>query len=182
VRKLVITSTVGAAIVVTTACGAGSSVAPTPQLHSLQGTVRLSSVLLTMTPAQIRQMAVDHALGPLNGDTPGGPPLPDNWSVGQPCASSAGGANIQGGAQVVIKNSGGTIIGTGHLDAGTGIPPDPQRADPNENLPWCAFPFTIGALPDSDFYSINIGSRPAVTYSRSDMESQNWQVVIEVRS
>ena len=40
----------------------------------------------------------------------------------------------------------------------------------------CTYKFTIPALPDSDFYKVEVSHRGGITYSKADLEAQGWSV------
>ena len=90
---------------------------------------------------------------------------------------------MQGGAQVVVKNSAGTVIANGHLGAGTAVGTayfGNSTEHRDSYTATCEFAFTIDGVPDSGFYSVEVGHRAAVTYSRSDMESKNWKLAMSL--
>jgi hypothetical protein len=82
------------------------------------------------------------------------------------CAASGGYDDIHDGAQVVVKDGAGVIIGTGLLAL------DPE-ADKRGNV--CVWTFKV-PVKTSDFYSLNIGHRDPLTYSHDEMESEAWNV------
>ena len=104
--------------------------------------------------------------GPSNGhDLTGSLALrdPDGFEIGA-CAGSGGYSDIAAGTQVTVKNGDGTIIATGELEAGDG------------GGATCTFPFTVESVPDSEFYSIEVGHRGALNYSKAELADADWNV------
>jgi hypothetical protein len=71
-----------------------------------------------------------------------------------------GQADIVPGAEVIVRDEAGTIIGSGHLLAGLELP----------GL-GCDLPFAVDELPRANFYSIEISGRPGPTYSFDDLKA-----------
>jgi hypothetical protein len=83
------------------------------------------------------------------------------------CTGEGGYSNIQGGANVTILDGSGTIIGVSTLDAGQGS----SQA--------CAFDFSA-EVKDADFYTVEVGGRGRPTYSRENLEAQDWVVILSL--
>ncbi len=66
------------------------------------------------------------------------------------------------GASVTVRDSAGVVIGISELK-------EPTSVKPNS----CEYPFEV-SVSDSDFYSIKIGNRREVVFSRAELESQGW--------
>jgi hypothetical protein len=90
-----------------------------------------------------------------------------NWQTapGGHCEGKGGYSDFRDGMTVVIKDQGGTVIATG---AAIDSSPAPDGG--------CALQFSLPTVPDVPFYSVEIGHRGAVTYSRADMESFGWKL------
>ena len=70
--------------------------------------------------------------------------------------------------QVTVKNQAGELIGTTQLGDGLGA-----------GASWaCVFHFNIANLPSASFYSIEIGHRGAINYSKADLDTANWTVTL----
>lgn len=83
------------------------------------------------------------------------------------CRSKGGYEDIAEGAQVVVKDGAGSVLATTALGGGTQTVTDPG-AD-------CVFEFSV-AVPDAEFYSIEVTHRGALTYSRVELEERGWTV------
>jgi hypothetical protein len=84
--------------------------------------------------------------------------------------ASGGYSDIQIGAQVVIRDSAGTIVATGSLLPGTATE-DNRR---------CDYPFVVEDVPTSDFYSIEVSHRGELTYSHEELEDRDWEVMLSL--
>ncbi|MCU1677670.1 MAG: hypothetical protein JWM93_2428 [Frankiales bacterium] len=80
------------------------------------------------------------------------------------CEGKGGYSDISQGTSVTVTDGAGKIIGTGHLDEGTGAGSV------------CTFGFTVKSVPDTDFYKIEISHRGGLTFSREEMAAQGWIV------
>lgn len=91
--------------------------------------------------------------------------------VGTACSGGGGYADMDRGTTVTVKDQAGTIIATGLLDAGV---------YDNSNAMWklCRFGFAVPAVPDAPFYSLEVGHRGALTYSRADLDALGWTVAL----
>lgn len=89
----------------------------------------------------------------------------DSFSTsGANCSGDGGYSDIDEGAQVTVKDQAGALIATGALKAGV--------ADGST----CTFPFTVKAVPDATFYSVEVSHRGALNYSSAQMKSANWNL------
>jgi hypothetical protein len=80
------------------------------------------------------------------------------------CITSGGYADIKVGTQITVTDQTGTIIGLGELEP---IDlPDEDR---------CVFTFTID-VPEATFYTVAMGRRGDLTYSKQDLEDAGWHV------
>lgn len=82
------------------------------------------------------------------------------------CKGNGGYADFRPGMSVAVKDQSSTIIASGvtvfdHWESGH-----------------CRLAFSVANVPDVPFYSIEVGRRGALTYSRDDLASKNWAVVL----
>lgn len=90
-------------------------------------------------------------------------------AMGQPCSGLGGYSDMDAGADVTVKDQDGSLIATGSLGPGEiSFLEDPFRA--------CAFRFTVNGVPDASFYEVEVGRRGGLTYSKAEMEAQDWTV------
>jgi len=75
--------------------------------------------------------------------------------------------------QAVAKDDKGAIVGTAGM---TSTRPASAANDQ------CYMSFTLKALPDAPFYSIEVGHRGAVTYSKADLEARGWTIDLTIGS
>lgn len=87
---------------------------------------------------------------------------------GAVCSGTGGYSDVKEGLKVVVKNAGGTIIGLGALE------PDSYKGEYPRVV--CEFPFKVSDLPSSKFYSIEVGSRGSLEYTKEQLEKLGWQV------
>ena len=81
------------------------------------------------------------------------------------CRGTGGYDDINSGLSVTVRDGSGGVLATGRL--GDGKRPKVAR---------CTFGYSVGGLPEVDFYSIEIGRRGELTYSFEEMENNNWEV------
>lgn len=79
------------------------------------------------------------------------------------CEGARGYDDIHPSAQVVVRNESGTVLATTALGEGTHL-------DTNT----CIYEFTLDSLPRAQFYSIEISRRGELTYSREELEANDW--------
>lgn len=171
-RKVLVVS---AGLLVLAACGASSratsKTTPTnapfvtaPTTHSLTGSLALGSGVY---PANF---TVDDSIHSRFG--------------GDLCYGRAGYDDITEGAQVVVKDASGTIVATGSLGAGEAngtagdIGPNGQLVPSTATT--CTFPITVGSVPDSSFYSVEVSHRGAQTYSRDQLVANGWTIALSL--
>jgi hypothetical protein len=83
--------------------------------------------------------------------------------------NSSGYGDITEGANVTVKNGGGTIVATGALKAGTYSTPGGSDV--------CTFAFAV-SVPKEDFYDLTVSHRGDQNYSFSDMQQRGWNVAL----
>ena len=120
----------------------------------------------------------------------GGPPLGQATPPGKegsPCSGTTNGdapftSDLVGGAPVVVRNASDKIIATTALREGVVAnvvaqnPGSPLSTDTYD----CQLLFRTKRLPKSSSYSIAIGQRDGVVFSRSGLEKYHWRVVVTV--
>jgi hypothetical protein len=98
-------------------------------------------------------------------DTPSGYYGTSSVTVyGEFCSTSGGYADMQTGANVVAKDAASKIIATGSLGVGVAV-----------GSYGCEFGFTL-VVPDSEYYSIEVSHRGALTYSRDELAAELWDL------
>ena len=85
------------------------------------------------------------------------------------CFGTGGYDDIARGLGVVVRDGTGVVLATGALRKGRIIASYS-----------CAFEFVVEAVPDAAFYSIEVGHRGALTYSRADLEAAEWFVELSL--
>ncbi len=78
------------------------------------------------------------------------------------CLMSEGYRDIKYGANVTVRDGAGTVLGISELKLPTSV-----------KATSCEYPFAV-TVGNSEFYSIKIGNRREVIYSKADLESQGW--------
>ena len=92
--------------------------------------------------------------------------------LGQECRGTGGYSDIQSGLDVIIKSGSGNIIAKGNLGS------DNYKGEYSRVT--CNFPFSIGRIPKSKFYTIEVGRRGALTYSYDELEERDWKVELNL--
>lgn len=82
------------------------------------------------------------------------------------CTGTGGYSDISEGAAVTVKDQDGRIIATSSLGKS------------HATSTTCEFQFVITPLPRADFYSIEVSHRGEVTYSKADLQAQDWTVAL----
>lgn len=91
-----------------------------------------------------------------------------NAALGGICVDQPGYADIRAGAPVTLRDEGGTIIGTGTLGPGAAAGGG------------CEFAFTIPAVPERPFYSVEVSHRGQVTSSLADLAATGWRFALSL--
>lgn len=84
------------------------------------------------------------------------------------CKGTGGYSDIQSGLKVVVKSGSGRILGISHLG--------PDNYSGKYSGVVCQFPFEVTDLPSSKFYSVEVGRRGSMEYSKEQLEKQDWNV------
>jgi hypothetical protein len=94
--------------------------------------------------------------------------------VGEWCQGGGGYGDVTEGAQVLVKDTSGTTVAFGTLEAGslTGVPEQPL----SENGWECELPFTVRNIPTLDAYSVETGTRGGLLYTHDEMVSSGWTI------
>jgi hypothetical protein len=82
-----------------------------------------------------------------------------------------------GTTQVKLSNAQGTVVGVDTLRKGT---IDTTANNGTLGEPACTMLFTISNVPDSSFYSLTIGTHPASTYSKSQLDNEKWTLALHL--
>jgi hypothetical protein len=87
------------------------------------------------------------------------------------CRGTGGYEDIVSGLEVVVRDQSGDIIAADEL-----------RYEPKgtQTATRCEFVFTVEDVPDAPFYSVEVGNRGEVTYSRDDLAEADWTVDVQV--
>jgi hypothetical protein len=82
------------------------------------------------------------------------------------CSAGLGGGygDLAAGGNVVIRDGSGTILGTGSITSG--------RLDSSG----CHLSWNVDDVPDAEFYQVTVTHRGELDYSRSQLESKNWEI------
>jgi hypothetical protein len=56
-----------------------------------------------------------------------------------------------------------------------------QQSLPAKYFGPCSLSFKIAAVPLVPFYQVTIGRHPPLTYSRAEMDAQNWQLSLKLQ-
>lgn len=93
--------------------------------------------------------------------------LAPGWTVGAAChALSTGFADVAAGAQVIVTDPAGKVVGTGTLGVGK-VEVNPKLGSPAKI---CTFPFTVAAVPTGlGTYGIQVSHRGVLQYREADL-------------
>jgi hypothetical protein len=83
--------------------------------------------------------------------------------------SDTGYDDLTAGAPVTVKDQAGTVLASTFLTDGTESGSD------------CNFGVSV-TVPDADFYQVEIGHRGAVTFSKSELETDGWVAALSIGS
>jgi hypothetical protein len=84
------------------------------------------------------------------------------------CVALGGFDDIATGAQITVRDESGTIIGVGELEPIYLV--DQDR---------CVFTFTVD-VPSATFYTVEMGRRGSISYSRDELDEANWQLYLSI--
>ena len=84
------------------------------------------------------------------------------------CKGTGGYSDIQSGLKVVVKNGSGRILGISSLGS--------DQYSGKYSGVVCEFPFEVTDLPSSKFYSVEVGRRGSMEYTKEQLEEQDWKV------
>ena len=103
------------------------------------------------------------------------------------CWGTGGYDDVAAGMNVTVRDGNDVIIGVGSTDNVTRedrTSLDPWLADvatgvANERYPnvVCTLVFKV-SVPDAEFYSVEVGHRGELNYSRAEMEAADWAVAL----
>jgi hypothetical protein len=121
------------------------------------------------TPSPTMAPSPTAALETLNGTLKLTASIEDlNFDAG--CAGENGYEDIYPGAQVIVKNESGDILGEGHL------------VFVDYDFTACTFSFRVQGIPVAKFYTVTVGSRDPLTYSYDELKGQGWSVSLSLGS
>lgn len=78
---------------------------------------------------------------------------------------------MQQGAPVTVRDEAGTVIATGHLDAGQKV----AITEGGDAL-FCEFEFVVEVPAGYPFYAFEVADRGELTYSAAELETMGWSV------
>jgi len=82
------------------------------------------------------------------------------------CNPSAGYSDVGSGTPVTLRDESGTVIGSGTLGMGR---------QPNTGS--CVWGYSLTTVPTNvEYYTLTVGRRGDITYSRSEMISKEWKL------
>lgn len=84
--------------------------------------------------------------------------------------ASEGFKDIDRGTSIVVKDSAGKIVAKSSLNKGITTNLGQNGA--------CLFMFEVDRVPESDFYTVEIGSRKPMNYSAEELKKQNWELML----
>jgi hypothetical protein len=125
------------------ACSAGPTPVPTAVTHAITGTLTLDE-----NPNLVQKVST--SLGKVTS-----------------CSGTGGFADIKDGAQVVIRDAAGAIVGTATIAVASDL------TSTFDSI--CRYTFAT-TVPDSAFYTVEIANRKGPTYQRVDLEANGWRV------
>jgi len=83
---------------------------------------------------------------------------------GSSCYTTGGYSDVNSGTNVTVKSGEGKLLGITDLSSGV-----------TAGSYSCTFSF-IMEVPNSEFYSIDIGNRDEVSYSKDELEAKGWSL------
>lgn len=104
---------------------------------------------------------------------------------GVECQGAGGYDDIRPGSQVVVRGDAGQIVATGSLQAGKLVkraimywPGDVPEDEATFFYPdWdCELRLRVANIPEADFYTVEVSHRGEATYSRAELEAENWRL------
>lgn len=75
---------------------------------------------------------------------------------------------------VTVKDGSGAIVGLGRITAFEIKAPTPQ------DVSSCILSGTVADVPETPFYSVEVGNSGAVNFSLDDMKANYWTVILEI--
>ncbi len=92
------------------------------------------------------------------------------------CAGIGGYDDIREGVDVVVRGPSDEVVGASSLSSGKPFP----AGSTGSSVLWCDFDFEVEVPPDLDFYTVAIGNRGDITYSRTDLEAMQWDLTLSL--
>ena len=86
------------------------------------------------------------------------------------CFGTKGFSDINGEMAVIVKDGKGEILAVGKT----------QKGKDTDTREICAFSFKIENVPLKNFYSIQVGRRGSVVFSKAELEEKKWVAEISI--
>lgn len=139
--------------------------------------VLLAVVALTVFKKESHTITGSITLSAFLGDTSIALDDYQNPAKGDECSGLGGYDDMDAGTEVTVKDEDGTLLATGSLQEG-------KLSDFSEDGAFflCKFSFVIEDVPDAKFYSIETGTRGEISFSKEEMEKQDWEVGLSLGS
>ncbi len=98
---------------------------------------------------------------------------------GGECRGTGGYSDLRTGLETIAMDDTGAVLGTGRL---TAAPPATDAAGevPVAERRRCVYTFTLQNLPDRAEYGVGIGERGTITYTREELEAEDWTVTVSL--
>lgn len=93
--------------------------------------------------------------------------------LGGSCTTRGADSDIVEGTDVSVRDDADKVVGSGALAAGT--------LDFTTHVV-CVFRFSVTGIPDATFYTVEIGSRGKLTFSKDDLDAKHWSIVMTANS
>ena len=179
------------------AAGNESMVTPLPGPASTVAKGRRAGWLKVAAVA-VPLVAIAGVVGTRGGDSSGtrlsGTFLLTDWSEvsgdWDGCSGTGGYSDFGPGMNVTIRNGDGEIIATTATQSGSDYLDEHEDPDENDDgrgdittlmensgdMGFCAVRWSVEVPNDEAFYEVTIGRRGELTYSRSDLDEEDWDV------
>lgn len=95
------------------------------------------------------------------------------------CETRGAYSDVGYGTQATIRDAAGVILGFGNLYGG--VSTMTETGPTGDQIPTqCTFSVTVHDVPDEDIYSVEVGQRGQVQFSRLDLVSHDWTAVLSL--
>ena len=89
------------------------------------------------------------------------------------CYGTGGYSDMDGYIPITVWDGSGKMIATGHTSNG-------KRPNGEYSSVVCIFTFEIDNIPESNFYTIEIGRRGKLNYSFNQMQEMGWDLALSL--